>query len=182
MPTKSARGGSQPVAIELLMADHRKVEQLFDEFESQKDDTEAKSGIAERICNALKVHAQVEEELFYPWVAEQVDDDDQEMVEEAKIEHQSAKDLIAKIEACDPDDDQYDALVKVLSEYIKHHVKEEEQEMFPQVASKADELDELGQEIAARKAELKEEMGIEEEDDEAPPAKRGRGAEERRAR
>ena len=176
-----AKSAEQPVAIELLMADHRKVEQLFEEFEGEKEDTEAKSGVAERICNALKVHAQVEEELFYPWVADQLDDeDDQEMVQEARIEHQTAKDLIAKIEDCDPEDEQYDALVKVLSEYIKHHVREEEQEMFPKVASMTDELDELGQEIAARKAELMEEMGIEEEG--ATPPARERGSEERHAR
>jgi hemerythrin-like domain-containing protein len=179
MPSKSARGASQPVAIELLTADHRKVEQLFEQFESEKDDTEAKTGIAERVCGELKVHAQVEEELFYPWLKENLDDDDQEMVAEATIEHQSAKDLIAKIEECDPDDEQYDALVKVLSEYIKHHVKEEEQEIFPKVASMADELNELGQEIAARKAELMEEMGLEDESGTPPPAKAQAGHEKR---
>jgi hemerythrin-like domain-containing protein len=177
----SARGASQPVAIELLMADHRKVEQLFDEFEAGKEDTEAKSGIAERICNELKVHTTVEEELLYPWLSDNLDEEDQDMVREAGIEHQTAKDLIAKIEDCDPDDEQYDPLVKVLSEYIKHHVKEEEQEIFPKVASMTDELDELGQEIAARKAELMEEMGMEEEGETPPPA-REREAEERRAR
>ena len=181
MPAKSARGASQPVAIELLMADHRKVEQLFEEFESEKEDTGAKSGIAERICGELKVHTQVEEELFYPWLADNLDEEDEDMVREAQIEHQSAKDLIAKIEGCDPDDEQYDALVKVLSEYIKHHVKEEEQEIFPKVASMTDELDELGQEMAARKTELKEEMGLEDEGA-PPPDGRSRGAEERRAR
>ena len=165
-----AKSAGQPIAIELLMADHRKVEQLFDDFEGEKEDTEAKAGIAEKICTELKVHTQVEEELLYPWLSENFDDEDQDMVREAQVEHQTAKDLIAKIEECDPEDEQYDALVKVLSEYIKHHVREEEQEIFPKVASMTEELDELGQEIAARKADLMEEMGIEDEG-EAPLAR-----------
>jgi hemerythrin superfamily protein len=172
-----AKSAGQPVAVELLMADHRKVEQLFDDFEGEKEDTEAKSAIAEKICNELKVHTQIEEELFYPWLADNLDEDDQDMVREAQIEHQTARDLVAKIEDCDPDDEQYDALVKVLSEYIKHHVREEEQEIFPKVASMTDELDELGQEMAARKADIMEEMGME-EDGVPPPA---REAGERRA-
>ena len=174
-----AKSAGQPIAIELLMADHRKVEQLFEDFEGEREDTEVKSAIAEKICNELKVHTQVEEELLYPWLSENFDEEDQDMVREAQVEHQTAKDLIAKIEECDPEDEQYDALVKVLSEYIKHHVREEEQEIFPKVSSMTEELDELGQEIAARKADLMEEMGMEDESG-TPPA-REREPEGRRA-
>ena len=172
--TKSARGSSakNPLAIELLMSDHRKVEQLFEQYEDEKEgDEDARRGIAERICGELKVHAQVEEELFYPWLREKLPDDEIDMVEEAAIEHQSAKDLIAQIEAAGEVDAKFDALVKVLSEYIKHHVKEEEQEIFPEVASEKKALDELGQEMTARKAELIEEMGFDSDEDTPPPAK-----------
>jgi hemerythrin-like domain-containing protein len=112
------------------------------------------------------VHAQVEEELFYPWLRENLDEEDMEMVEEATVEHASAKDLIAQLEGATAIDETYDAKVKVLGEYIKHHVQEEENEIFPEVRDEHEELDELGQEMAARKGELKEEMGLTEDSDE----------------
>ena len=165
---------SQPLAIELLTSDHRKVEDLFDQYESEKDgDESAKQALAQKICNELKVHAQVEEELFYPWVRENVDEDDLEMLEEALVEHQSAKDLIAQIEAGGDADEVFDAKVKVLGEYIKHHVKEEEGEMFPAVAGEKEALDELGQEMTSRKGELMEELGMDAEGDEKQLAAAG---------
>jgi hemerythrin superfamily protein len=152
---------SQPLALELLINDHRAVDALFKQYEADKDgDEDTKRAIAENICSELTVHAQVEEELFYPWLRENLDDDDVEMVEEAQVEHASAKDLIAQIESADAIDAAYDARVKVLGEYIKHHVKEEEEEIFPVVRDMREELDELGQEMVARKAELMEELGI----------------------
>ena len=173
---KSKRGGgARPLAIELLESDHRKVEALFDQYEEEKEgEEETKRAISQQICGELTVHAQVEEELFYPWLRENLDDEDMEMVEEATVEHASAKDLIAQIEAATEIDEVYDAKVKVLSEYIKHHVKEEENEIFPEVADMAEELDELGQEMAARKAELMEELGLP-QDDPAMAAKAGKG-------
>jgi len=160
--SKGGRGASKPVAIELLIADHRKVDELFKQYESKKeDDDESRREIALQVCSELTVHATVEEELFYPWLRENLDDDDREMVEEAEVEHQTAKDLIAQLEGAEELDATYDAKVKVLSEYIKHHVKEEEEEIFPKVSDMKEELDELGQEMAARKAELMEELGIE---------------------
>ncbi len=159
---------SQPLALELLMSDHRKVEQLFARYEREKDgDEDTKRELCERICNALKIHAQVEEELFYPWAREQLDEE--ELVEEALVEHQSAKDLIAQIEAAGQMDESLDAKVRVLGEYIRHHVREEENEMFSKLSGQ-EELDELGQELAARKTELMEEMGIEEEGEEEEAA------------
>lgn len=161
MASTKKSGGQTPLAIELLESDHRKVEMLFEQFEDAKEEgDEQKRTIAERICAELTVHAQVEEELFYPWLRENLEDDDMEMVEEAQVEHNSAKDLIAQIQGATDLDATYDAKVKVLSEYIKHHVKEEENEIFEEVRDKQDELDELGQEMAARKAELMEEMGL----------------------
>jgi len=179
--TKGGIARGQPLALELLMADHRAVEELFDKFEQEKDGDEAtRRDIAQRICNELAVHAQVEEELLYTWLRENLDEDDMEMVEEAQVEHNTAKDLIAQLEGATEIDEQYNAKVKVLGEYTRHHVNEEENEMFPKVRDMQEELDELGQEIAARKDELKEELGMdaadsdetEEEGEETPASAR----------
>jgi hemerythrin superfamily protein len=152
-------------AIALLTADHKTVKGLFKEFEqlTKKDDVdEQKAQLVRQICNELTVHAQVEEELFYPAMREAIDDDD--LMDEADIEHASAKDLIAQLETLEPGDDHYDARVTVLGEYVDHHVKEEEGEMFAK-ARKADvDTAELGAQIAERKEELKAELGIEDDD------------------
>lgn len=163
---RSNRGSSNlPVAIEMLEADHRKVEMLFDQYEEMKEESgeDEKRELAQRICMELKVHTQVEEELFYPWARENMEEED--LIEEAQVEHQSAKDLIAQIEGASEIDETFDAKVKVLGEYVKHHVQEEENEMFPKVESMQEELDELGQEMTARKVELMEEMGMTPEDE-----------------
>ena len=161
MATKKKSGAQQPLAIELLESDHRKVEMLFDQFEDMKDEEdEGRREVAERICAELTVHAQVEEELFYPWLRENLGEEEMEMVEEAQVEHNSAKDLIAQIQGASALDATYDAKVKVLSEYINHHVQEEENEIFEEVREEREALDELGQEMAARKAELMEQMGL----------------------
>ena len=178
MPKQKSGSASkaQPLAIELLMSDHRKVEDLFERYDSEKEgDEDTRREIATQICGELTVHAQVEEELFYPWLRENLDDI--EMLEEAYVEHAGAKDLIAQIEGAGEVDDAYNAKVKVLGEYIKHHVKEEEQEIFPEVRGEKEALDELGQEMAARKGELMEELGFaddsESEDDEEATGTRG---------
>jgi hemerythrin superfamily protein len=177
MATKRKGGsGAQPVAIEMLTADHRTVEEMFERYESEKEsDDDTKRAIAQRICGELTVHAQVEEELFYPWLRENLDEDDMEMVEEAQVEHQSAKDLIAQLEGASEIDETYDAKVKVLGEYIKHHVQEEENEIFPEVSSEKEALDELGQEMMARKVELMEELGLMQEEGEEGAMMAGRG-------
>jgi len=182
--SKSGTTRAQPLALELLMSDHRKVEDLFEQFEQEKEGDEGtRREIAQQICNELTIHAQVEEELFYPWLRENLDDDEVDMVEEAQVEHNTAKDLIAQIEGATDIDEQYNARVKVLGEYIKHHVQEEENEIFPAVRDEQEELDELGQEMAARKGELKEEMGLpeeEEEEGEGIVAARGHGGDAER--
>jgi hemerythrin superfamily protein len=156
---RGAREENLPLALELLSSDHRKVEALFAEYEELKEQEDAsRVAIAQQICAELTVHAQVEEDLFYPWLRENMDDT--EHVAEAEVEHKSAKQLIAEIMPAGEADESYDAKVLVLKEYINHHVKEEENEIFPEVADSEEELDELGQEMAARKAELMEEMGM----------------------
>ena len=167
---------ARPLALELLESDHRKVEALFERYESEKEaDEDTKRPIAERICGELTVHAQVEEEIFYPWLRENLSEDDIDLVEEALVEHATAKDLISQLEGGEMDES-YDAKVKVLSEYIKHHVQEEEDEVFPKCRDKREELDELGQQMASRKAELMEEQGLAEEDEEEsmPAGAKGR--------
>lgn len=139
-------------AIALLKADHRKVENLFEKYESARG---RKAEIAEQICMELIIHTMIEEEIFYPACREAGVDSD--MMDEANVEHDGAKTLIAELENGAPDDDFYDAKVKVLSEEIKHHVKEEEKRggIFTE-ARKADlDLDGLGEKMAARKKELK---------------------------
>lgn len=140
-------------AIALLTADHKKVKDLFEQFEGLSDRSKVnKKKIADQICMELTVHAQVEEEIFYPAVRKPIKDDD--LMDEAVVEHASAKELIAQISEMDPGDDLYDAKVKVLSEQIDHHVEEEEGEMFPKVRKSGVDLAELGEQMAARKEEL----------------------------
>ena len=140
-------------AIELLKADHEKVKDLFEKFDALSDRSKVnKKKIADQICLELTVHTQVEEEIFYPAIREPLKDDD--MMDEAIVEHASAKDLIAQISEMDPGDELYDAKVKVLSEQIEHHVEEEEGEMFPKVRKTKVDLEALGEQMAARKEEL----------------------------
>ena len=146
------------IAVELLVSDHRNVEALFKEFEDQEESQERRE-TALLICKELTVHATVEEELFYPFLRENIEET--ELVDEAEVEHATAKDLIAQIEAAEEVDDMFDAKVKVLKEYIHHHVEEEENEIFPKLGDFKDELDELGQEMHERKLSLMDEVGLE---------------------
>ncbi len=142
-----------PDAVALLKADHRKVEELFASFENAKGDGRKKS-LAEQICMELTIHAKIEEAIFYPACEGAVEDD---LLKEAYVEHDGAKVLIAEIEAGGPDDDFYDAKVKVLSEMIEHHVEEEEKRvegMFSQARKAGLDMDALGAQMAAEKAEL----------------------------
>ena len=162
---KSAGAGT-PDAITLLKADHRQVEDWFGQFEKARD-ANRKQMLATQICNALKVHTTIEEEIFYPAFLDATEEKD--IHHEAEVEHDGAKKLIAEIEASSPDDDYFEAKVSVLSEMIKHHVKEEEGPggMFSKSRDSDMDLDELGQQLAARKAELEGES--DEDLDEPPP-------------
>jgi hemerythrin-like domain-containing protein len=141
-------------AIALLTKDHREVAEMFEQFEQLSDRAKAsKKRLVDQITTALKLHTQIEEEIFYPAVRE-ASDALGDSVDEAVVEHAAAKDLIAQLEEMDPDDELYDAKVKVLSEQIEHHVEEEEKEMFPKVKKLGLDLAALGQDMAARKDEL----------------------------
>ena len=142
-------------AITLLREDHRKVEDLFKQFEKASGDGR-KQRIAEQICLELSIHSMIEEELFYPACAGKVDED---LLKESVVEYDSAKLLIAEIMAGGPDDEFYDSKVKVLQEQIEHHVKEEERQsgnIFSQARKTDVDLEALGEQMAARKAELME--------------------------
>jgi hypothetical protein len=143
-------------ALALLRADHQLVQELFDRYGKSRSE-DRKAGLAEQICTELTVHAQIEEEIFYPAIRDAIRE--KELVDEATVEHQSAKDLIAQIEGGQPGQELYDAKVKVLGEYIKHHVKEEQNEMFPQVRRTKLDLRELGERLQARKQELMQGSG-----------------------
>jgi hemerythrin superfamily protein len=147
-PTKA------PDAVALLKADHRQVKQWFEEFEKARS-PKIKQQLATNICKALTVHTEIEEEIFYPAFLSATKDKD--MHHEAVIEHDGAKQLIAEIQASSPADDYFDSKVHVLSEMIKHHVKEEEQQggMFAEAReSKKMDLAALGQQLQERKQEL----------------------------
>jgi len=174
---KAKAGNDKPLALEMLMADHRKVEDLFEQYEVAKDaGDESRKDIAAAICNEITVHAAVEEEMFYPWLRDTLDEDDMDMVEEAQVEHDGAKELVAQIEEAAAVDAEFDAKVTVLGEYIRHHVREEENEIFPSVAGEREALDELGREMQARKGELEDELGIGDEGKPVAGRKPGNGA------
>ena len=143
-------------AISLLTADHNRVRGLFTRFREahEADDTRTMVEVAGRIFEELEVHTTIEEEIFYPAFLEATDDKD--MHHEAEIEHEGAKNLIAQIEESSPDDEYFDSKVKVLSEMIKHHVKEEEQPggMFAEARKSEMDLLTVGQELKARKEQL----------------------------
>jgi hemerythrin superfamily protein len=141
-------------AIALLIADHREVSEMFEQFEQLGDRaTTSKEKLKDKICKALIAHTTIEEEIFYPAVREKIEEGE-DLVDEAVVEHASAKDLIRQLQEMQPDDELYDAKVKVLGEQIEHHVKEEEKEMFPKVKKSGLDLLALGQEMALRKQEL----------------------------
>jgi hypothetical protein len=147
------QGDAMPTqdAITLLKADHRKVEELFEKYETARG---KKADIARQICMELTIHTMIEEEIFYPACREAGVESD--MMDEANVEHDGAKSLIAELENGTPDDEFYDAKVKVLSEEIKHHVKEEEKRggIFTEARKQELDLDALGKQLAARKMEL----------------------------
>jgi len=141
-------------AIELLTQQHREVKEMFDRFENMTDRAKvSKKKLADEICQALIMPTTIEAEILYPAVREATEETE-DMVDEAVVEHASAKDLIAQIQEMDPGDDLYDAKVKVLGELVDHHVEEEEEEMFPKMKQLKLDLLALGQQMAARAAEL----------------------------
>ncbi len=169
MPTTQTRSSSTASsrrtkvdAVKLLKADHAEVKKLFAQYERLAKagaPSAERSRCAEEICDKLTVHATIEEEIFYPAAREALGASHEDLVDEADVEHASAKQLIAEIQSSDPGDDHYDAKVIVLGEYINHHVKEEQNEMFPKLTKKLD-MAALGELLRARKAELMESLPL----------------------
>jgi hemerythrin superfamily protein len=155
---------SEKDACDLLDADHKAVKKMFKEYEELTESrarsaTQKKKELAMQICQELTVHAQIEEEIFYPAFREAVSKE-ADLIDEAQVEHQTAKDLIAQLQAAAEPDDMFDAKVKVLGEYIDHHVKEERGEIFPKArAARKLDLVTMRDELEARKEELMSEMG-----------------------
>ena len=140
-------------AVELLKEQHDKVKKAFKEFEKlDREDTEKQQQLVQSVCEDLKVHTTLEEELFYPAAREAIDDED--ILNEAQIEHETAKMLIEQLENMGPEDPNFHATFTVLGEYVVHHVKEEEGEMFPQVKKTDLDLEELGARMRSRMEEL----------------------------
>lgn len=164
MPTtrRAAGRGSQD-AISMLKADHQRVRELNEQYEraarAKTPDEDRKRRLAERLCQELEVHAQLEEELFYPAVRAVLKDAD--LVDEATVEHQSARDLIRQIRGMSPGDDLYDAKVKVLGEYVEHHVQEEESQMLPKAKRAKVDLADLARRIDERRRQLESERSME---------------------
>jgi hemerythrin superfamily protein len=155
----SAREGAENEAIAQLTDDHARVKKMFKQYErlakDEADETERQE-LASMICAELTAHATAEEEIFYPAAREALEEPD--LIDEAEVEHASAKDLIAQIQDSSPDDPLFDAKVKVLGEYINHHVEEEEGEIFPKVRKAKLDTVSLGDQIAMRKAEVMEQV------------------------
>ena len=156
MPRTTATRTTQrsQTALELLKADHAEAKKLFRHFEKLKkaEDSDGMQQVAQVVCDALRIHAQIEEEIFYPALREAADADD--ALDEADVEHSHVKELVEQIASSGPDDEHFAARVKVLSEYVEHHVQEEESTIFSK-ARKADfDLVALGQQLETRKAEL----------------------------
>jgi hemerythrin superfamily protein len=171
-------------AYALLKADHAKVKALFKQFDKIKEEDagDEKAELVAQICNELTIHTMIEEEIFYPAVRAAVDS--QDVMDEAEVEHAGAKDLIEQLEAAEPDDDLYDAKVTVLGEQVSHHIKEEEDKMFPEAKKAKVDAAALGEQLSARKSELMAEMGVGSDDESAEgiaPAARPKSATRRAA-
>lgn len=156
--------------IKMLIEDHREVARMVEQFQKLKDgDEDLKAALVEQICAALSIHSELEEQIFYPAVRKAIGDDD--MLDEAIVEHQTLTRLIEDLETMEPDEPLFDAKVKVLSEYVQHHVREEESEMFRKAAEADLDMVQLGREMAVLRRELEDDYGLlddaDEDDDEA---------------
>jgi hemerythrin superfamily protein len=165
---KSASSAGPSDALTLLANDHQDVDKLFKAYEKlvkAEAEGDERLEIAQQICEMLTVHAEIEEEIFYPALRDELDAED--LLDEAEVEHATVKDLVSQIESMDPDDELYDAKVTVLGEYVRHHVEEEEKEIFPKVRKSKMDLAGLGSELQSRKTELMGESETDETETEA---------------
>lgn len=149
---RSRSRSSTPNAITMLTEDHAKVKKMFKQFEKMREDADEaeKAELVRRICGELTLHTELEEEYFYPAARGAIEE--QDLLDEAEVEHASAKELIAQLEAMQPGEELYDAKVTVLGEYVEHHIKEEEKELFPKVKKADIDLEEIAEQMSARKA------------------------------
>jgi hemerythrin superfamily protein len=157
---KSVDTAKQHDVLSILSEDHRRVQELFKQFEkmrTHKNGEDKMKELVTQICVELTVHSKVEEEVFYPVAREVIKD--QEITDEAYVEHAGAKELIQQLQSMKPGDEYYDAKVIVLEEYINHHIKEEEEKIFPAMKKAKVDLDEIGEQIIQRKEELKADAG-----------------------
>jgi hemerythrin superfamily protein len=150
----TARTGTTDDAIALLKADHQAVEKLFAAFEKTGNSLDAKHTLVRRACEELTVHAMLEEEIFYPASVKLLEADGEPDVNEAYVEHFLVKSLIEKFASMKPADDGFDATFKVMTELVRHHIQEEETELFPKVKEAGADLKKLGARLAERKAQL----------------------------
>lgn len=150
---KSQIPAAQKEVLSLLLDDHKKAKKLFKDFEAEKNEAN-KEKIAREVCMELTAHTTIEEEIFYPFLREQDPEAFGDLLNEALVEHATAKELIAQIQGMGMQDEMFEAKVTVLGEYVSHHVKEEEDELFPKVISKKIELRELLPSMTERKEEM----------------------------
>jgi len=177
----TTRKQNLPEPMMMLIEDHRKVQKMFKQFEKLKeqDDEQSKRDLVEQACGELKVHTQIEEEIFYPAARQALEETD--LVAEALVEHDAAKQLIAKLEGGDAQGEEYDAMFTVLGEYTNHHISEEQDELFPKLKKADIDWEALASQLQERKQQLQEELGLlspeedeAEEDEETQPARRSR--------
>jgi len=177
VPSKASKSPAKPAAhrsprtkttendvLGLLMADHKNVKKMFEQFEKMKkgDDDESKQKLVERACTALTLHTRLEEEIFYPVARETLVDAD--LLDEAEVEHACAKQLITELNAMQPGDELYEAKFTVLGEYVMHHIEEEEKEIFPKMKKSGLDLESMADELRHRRMELREELGMMDEE------------------
>jgi hemerythrin superfamily protein len=180
--SRTSRSSTGDDAVSMLVQDHKKVQKLFRDFDKahEKQDDSTCEQIAQLVCAELEVHTTLEEELFYPAAREALGEE-AELIDEAEIEHQSAKDLIAELRAMNAADQKFAPAFTVLAEYVRHHIKEEEGEIFPKAKKAKVDMNSLGQEMQTRKTQLMEEVGLDgdrpeadAEDDAKQPRSRSR--------
>lgn len=149
---------NQRAVLDMLIEDHRRIQEMFQDFVDMDEDEEARRDLVQTACAELTAHAQLEEELFYPAVREEIDE--QHLIDEAQVEHGVVKDLITQLEYTEPDDDLYAATFHVLAEYTNHHIEEEESDIFTQVRESKMDLSALAEEMTERRAELRIQHGL----------------------
>lgn len=169
--------GGEHSAIDMLLQDHKRVQKLAKDFEKvDRADEEAVRELVETACLELQIHSMLEEEIFYPAVRAQAEGSDEDLLNEAEIEHEAADDLIAKLHELEADDPMYCAYFSVLAEYVKHHIRKEEHELFPRVAKMKLDLKQLGEDMRLRREELFAEMERADDEGEAEEAEHGLSA------